>query len=132
MAKEKCCLIKKVCKQHCGFTLIEVMISVAILAIVVTSLLMSMVYCLILNQTSSNLIVAAGDAQAVLEDIKGLPDVYNSLDNYVIPGFDNLDNEEISVTVNQISTGLKEIIVDVEWLEKQRENSFQLLTRIRR
>ena len=132
MAQNKCRLGKKLPKYFRGFTLIEVMISVAILTVVVTSLLMSIVSCVMLNQASSNFIVAASDAQDILEDIKSLPNIYNDIDSYLPPGLNSLTNETVSVNVLQVSEGLKEVTVNVEWVDKQRQNSFLLTTRINR
>jgi prepilin-type N-terminal cleavage/methylation domain-containing protein len=110
-----------------GFTLIELMIAVAILLIVITGLLATLVYCILLNESSNNLVIATGDAQYILEQIKGLP--YNDIANYTAPSFSNLNNETITLNRN-IGATISEITVAVHWNERQRQKSHSITTRI--
>jgi prepilin-type N-terminal cleavage/methylation domain-containing protein len=53
-----------------GFSLIEVMMAVAILLVIVSGLLLTFVYCILLNQANSNLVIASNDAQYILEQVR--------------------------------------------------------------
>ena len=48
-----------------GFTLIELMISVAILLIVISALFVTFVYCILMNESNNNLVKVVNDAQYV-------------------------------------------------------------------
>lgn len=111
-----------------GFTLLELMVAIAILVIAASGLLMALVSCMSLNESNSNLVVAANDARYVLEEIKGL--AYDDIGSYSPPSFSNLDGESASVTVTDIDSRIKEVTVEVVWTERQRSRSFKLSTRI--
>jgi len=53
-----------------GFTLSELMIAAAILALVLSALLILYINCLFLNEASRNLSIATSHAQYMLEEIK--------------------------------------------------------------
>lgn len=112
-----------------GFTLLELMISSAILLVALSGLLSTFVYSLLINETSQNLVIAANDAQYVLEQIKSLS--YNDIDAYSPPQFNNLEGETIpNPTVTQVRSGLKQITVNVNWTERNKARTFSLSTRI--
>ncbi|MFH0791519.1 MAG: prepilin-type N-terminal cleavage/methylation domain-containing protein [Candidatus Omnitrophota bacterium] len=114
-----------------GFTLSELMIASAILLIAILGLLAVLINCMILNDANNNLVIAVNDAQYVLEQIKGL--AYADIAAYIAPVFSNLNSETISLTRNYIDLNrLVEVIVDVNWVERQRNKNFQLSTRIAR
>lgn len=114
-----------------GFTLLELIVALGILAVVISGLLASFVYSVLLNESNANLVIAANDAQYVMEQIKGL--AYNDIDDYEPPDFYNLQNENIAAPgITDISSGLKEVTVNVSWSERQRARSFSLSTRIAR
>jgi type II secretory pathway pseudopilin PulG len=110
-----------------GLSLLELMVTVGILAIVISGLLLTLVSCILLNQSNSNLVIAANDAQYALEQIKNLD--YNDIDDYDPPAFNNLQNEDIIFTHN-IGTEIATITINVTWTERQRQRSFVLSTYI--
>ena len=115
-----------------GFSLIEVMVATAILLIILSGLLLAFVYCILLNQSNNNLVIAANDAQYVLEEIKGLAysGISNFINNFNPSQFSNLNNEIITFPNPNIGTAIAEVTVDVSWIERQRQRNFQLSTRI--
>lgn len=108
-----------------GFSLIELMLAVAILSVVITSLLFAYIQCMLLNESSSNLATAVTDAQYTLEQIKAL--AYNEIANYTAPTFNNLQNETIILN-RSISPSISTITINVAWQERQRTRAFSLST----
>ncbi len=116
-------------KVNRGFTLLELMIASAILLIALSGLLSTFVYSLLINEASNNLVIAANDAQYVLEQMKSLS--YNDLEGYSPPQFNNLKDETISdPVVTQVSQGLKQVTVNVDWTERGNARTFSLSTQI--
>lgn len=110
-----------------GFNLLELMTAIAILLLVITGLLVTFVYCTLMNTSNNNLVIAANDAQFVLEQIKGL--AYDDiLGNYTVPDFTNLENEIVTPTAVIIDSRTKEVNVNVTWTERQRNRNFVLST----
>ncbi|UCD14812.1 MAG: hypothetical protein JSV34_03540 [Candidatus Omnitrophota bacterium] len=103
------------------------MITVVILLLVVGGTLLTLTYCVLLNETNSNLAIAANDAQFVLEQIKQL--AYSSISSYTPPSLANLNNETIAVQCIP-DTGIMNVTVNVGWNERQRARNFSLSTRI--
>jgi prepilin-type N-terminal cleavage/methylation domain-containing protein len=110
-----------------GFNLVELMIASGILLIVLSGLMVTFVYGILLNESNNNLVIATNDAQYVLEQIKGL--AYSAISSYPAPTFYNLNNETITLS-RSIGTRIAEVTVDVSWTERQRQRSFRLSTRI--
>lgn len=112
-----------------GFTLLELMITSAILLISIAGLLTVYVNALILDETSRETIIAANDAQYVLEQIKSV--AFANIGSYASPTLTNLTNESIpNPTVTTISTRVKQVVVTVSWTGKRnRPRSFSLTTR---
>jgi prepilin-type N-terminal cleavage/methylation domain-containing protein len=118
-------------KKNLGFTLIELVIAIAILLIMVTALFVASINCILLNEMNNNAVTAANDAQYVLEQMKQLP--YTQINNYSPPVFTNLHNETIpKPTVIDITGSIKQVTVNVNWTERQRNRSFSLSTRFAR
>lgn len=110
-----------------GFTLLELMVAVAILLIVITGLLTAFINCILLNESNNNLVKAANDAQYVLEQIKAL--AYTDISAYSYPTFNNLPSETITLTrPGSISDPLRTITVAVSWQERTQTRSFSLAT----
>lgn len=110
-----------------GFTLVEVMIAAAILVLVIAELLCSFTYCMLLNESNNNLVLAINDAQYVLEDIKVLP--YADIASYTPPVFNHLDNEVVTLNRN-IGPNISEITATVTWNERERQRTHSIFTRI--
>lgn len=108
-----------------GLTLMELMVGVAILAIMAAGLLMAYASSILLNQTSINLVQAASDAEFILEEMKGVS--YSEIGQYQPPELENLKDQEIEIEVSE-KNGLSEIIVTVNWKQGNRERDFRLFT----
>lgn len=113
-----------------GFTLLELMIAAAILLIAIVGLLFAFVNCILMNESNNNLVIAANDAQYVLEQIKAR--TYEDIDDFINTfnpsEFSNLNNEEITFPDTTIGASIATIIVNVRWTERQRERNFRLST----
>ena len=120
----------KIFRSKRGFTLLELIITSAILLIAISGLLVVYVQVFILDESNRELVIAANDAQYVLEQIKGV--AFASIGNYVPPALNNLQNENIpNPTVATISSRVKEVSVTVNWTGKRgRARSFSLTTRV--
>lgn len=115
-----------------SFTLLELMITSAILLIAIAGLLSVYVNALLLDETNRETVIAANDAQYVLEQVKGT--AFADIEDYHSPALNNLQNENIpDPTVNSIGSNgrVKEVRVTVNWTGKRgRARSFSLTTRI--
>ena len=115
-----------------GFTLLELVVVVAILSVTVLGLLASYIYCILLNEYNSSLVIAAGDAQKVLEEMKNLP--YGSLQDYVddfqADRFSNLPGEAVNFSGTDIAGSIAEVVVNVDWTQRGANKNFLLSTRI--
>ena len=109
-----------------GFTLIEVMVAVAITVLVVTGSLLSFMYLMFLADSSVNLTIAVNDAQFVLEQLKGTP--YTSISTYAVtPALSNLPNETTTLT-RSVGPNLATVSVDISWTEKGKLRNYVLST----
>ncbi len=113
--------------KHKSFTLLEVMLAVAILLPAIVTLLFVTVSCKFLSESNSNRITACTDAQHVLEQIKDLD--YSAIDDYTPATFTNLNSEAVAVTTNETGS-LTEVTVDVSWTERSQTKTFSLITKI--
>jgi len=108
-----------------AFSLVELMVSIIILMVVISGCLLTYIYCVLLNDTSHNLVVAVNDAQYVLEQIKSL--AYGDIATYTDPAFSNLPSEV--VTLNRVmGASMSTITVNVSWQERTRSRTFSLTT----
>jgi Tfp pilus assembly protein PilE len=129
--------MNKFCYKKDGFTLLELMISAAIMAGAILAILALFVNYLVLIETSKNTTVAINDAQAVLEAIRNTEPflVSNVTGNYptgvdLAPnfGFNKLQNEAIYVSYGSLAADPLQITVTVNWQEKARNRSENLTT----
>ncbi len=122
-----------------SFTLSELLLAVAILGLVFSSILLVFVSSLILNESSRNLTVALTHAKYVMEDIKNSNfgtiedngDTQWDWDSSAISdeGLSSLKNETIDVQVS--GTDVLDVMVVVNWEEfKSRSRSINLETLI--
>jgi len=121
--------MRKIFLKTKGFTLLELLIATVVLMVAIGGLLMAFTSCMLLNESNGNLIIAVNDAQYILEEIKSLD--YADIDAYAASPsqFNNLDSETITAAVTGMGT-IKEITVNVAWVERQRNRNFQLSTRV--
>lgn len=112
-----------------SFTLLELMITSAILIVSIAGLLSVYVNALILDETNRETVIAANDAQYVLEQIKSV--AFANIGSYTSPTLTNLTSESIpNPTVTTISTRVKQVTVTVNWTgRRSRPRSFSLTTR---
>jgi prepilin-type N-terminal cleavage/methylation domain-containing protein len=115
-----------------GFTLTELMIAMGILLIVISGLMSTFIYCILLNESNNNLVTAANDAQYVLEQIKARTygDIGDFINKFKPDEFSNLKDEKITFPDTTIGVSIATIIVNVRWTEKQRVRDFRLSTRV--
>lgn len=122
-----------------SFTLSELLLSVAILGLVFSSILLVFVSSLILNESSRNLTVALTHAKYVMEDIKNSDfDTIKEDGNtnwdwdsnaILVEGLSSLKNETIDVQVS--GTDILDVKVIVNWEEfKSRSRDLKLETLI--
>lgn len=112
-----------------GFTLAELLISLTILALVISGILQLLIVCLLANTTNNNLVIASNDAQYVLETIKGLP--YGDVASCSFPSFsfNNLIDENVATACTG-ENRMTKVTVTVTWKDRNVQKSFALSTRI--
>lgn len=127
----------KFCHKKDGFTLLELMISIAIMVGAILVIFGLLLNYLLLIETSKNKTVAIDDAQAVLEAIRNTdpftssnvttnyPAGVNLASNF---GFNKLQNEAIYVSYASPAADPLQITVTVNWQEKTRNRSESLIT----
>lgn len=126
---------KKNYKLCGGFTLLEIMISIAIMVGAILAISGLFLTYAVLIETSKNTTVAVNNAQAVLEAIRNTDPftAANVTANYpagvnLAPGFgfDKLNNEAIYPSYS--GTDPLQITITVNWQEKTRNRSESLTT----
>ena len=101
-------------------TLIELMITIGVLAIVLIGLLQLFVYCFNLNEISGNLTVAVSEAQGKMEEIRNhnFNDIVNDYGPSGSPG-DTFNLAQLigtgTININAINSGLLKIEIVVSW-----------------
>ncbi len=123
-------MLKKFAVKTDGFSLLGLMLAIAISTVVIIGSLLTFINCAFLNETNNNLMIAANDAQSILEEVNAL--TYTGIDTYTPAQLNNLDNETITFQVNNIDAKIKEVTVTVAWIEKGRNKNFLLSTRVAR
>ena len=118
-----------------GFTLVEIMISVAILLGAILIMISLFAHYLVLIELSKNTTVALNDAQAVLEQIRNtdpafsIPAAYPHGSNQApLLGPTKLDNETIVVTYVNTNADPLDVTVTVTWQDRGRNRSETLTT----
>lgn len=107
------------------FTLVELMVAISILVLLATGLITAYMSCILLNLSNANLTKAANNVQSVLEELASVP--YANIVTQTYPAFGNLQNEIVTVDVTT-ATNKKEVVVEVSWTERGRNNNFKLFT----
>lgn len=110
-----------------GFNLIELLVAVAIILIVLVGTLLAFVQLMLINESSRNMVIAANDAQYVLEQLKN--EAYEDLSSYAPPTFNNLTSEPVTPTlIWNIGANIAIVTVNISWQERQNERNFSLST----
>lgn len=115
-----------------GYSLIELMFGVAILLIPITVSLLSFVNCILLNESSRNIVTAANDAQYALEQIKAqknFANIQNFILGYPATTFTNLINERITFPNPVYTSTLDTIAVQISWNERNVTKTFSITAR---
>lgn len=106
-----------------GVTLLELMITVIILAVVLVGLLQLFVYCFNLNEISGNLTVAISEAQGKLEEIRNhnFSDIADDYDSGGSPG-NTFNLAQLigtgTINIDDSNSELLEIEIVVSWQNK--------------
>jgi prepilin-type N-terminal cleavage/methylation domain-containing protein len=108
-----------------GFTLAELLLAAAILAFVLSSLLLVFINCIILNESSRNLTVAVSHAEFALEEIKhqDFSSIASSTwdtSTIVSKGLIPLNSESLVITATGMSP--KNINATVNWRDRAVRN----------
>lgn len=115
-----------------GFSLVETLISVAILLIVIVAAILAITTSTFLIEASRNLATASGDAQYALEQIKALSfdDIPAYIAAYPSDYFSNLPQESVSFPGPVYTANLATITVRVSWEERNAQKEFSITTRM--
>ncbi|MCM8796720.1 MAG: prepilin-type N-terminal cleavage/methylation domain-containing protein [Candidatus Omnitrophica bacterium] len=108
-----------------AFSLIEIMMAVAVLTIAIIPFLLAILNGILLIDSSRNLVCAANDAQYVLEEMKTIN--YANLSTYTPPTFNNLNNETVTLDKN-IGATISTITVNINWQETERVKNISIAT----
>ena len=135
-------MVKKRHNNTKAFTLSELLLVVAIMAFVFSSIIITLMACFLLNEMNRNLSIAATHAQYVAEDIKDTASTlmgFSGLSAQITDGDWNwnateintaglaaLDNETIATSVS--GTSLLDINVTVNWKDRRRSRNMSLET----
>ncbi len=122
--------------RHQGFTLIELIISLAIIVPVLLGAIGLNVYVFRMNETSRRAVVALQDAHTVIERIRNLSETslaqvtstYPS--GQTVSGFSNLPSEQVTVTYPNASTDPLVITVTASWVDRQGAMNRSLATQV--
>jgi prepilin-type N-terminal cleavage/methylation domain-containing protein len=121
-------------KSQTGFTFIETLIAVAILAVLVTGFLSFFVSCLFSNHGSRNMTIAKSHAQYAMETVKSTAFDLIASDSWdaaaiAARSLTALPEETINIAVN--GSEIKDVAVTVNWKDhKTRARNYILETLI--
>ena len=119
-----------------GFTLIEVMIAMAVLAVTILGVLMMLMAAEALSEDSKNLTTAVEDARSIMErvrkDVETNADMSTFVTNYPDSSYEdwvtdqqaagtefvNLDGEAVDVTLGNVGDDPLDVTVTVSWNDR--------------
>ena len=105
------------------------MLAAGILVFVIVGLMGTFVSGSLLGISSRSVIIAATDAQHVMEKLKDLPYDDMQTDMDVGADFTNLPNEAVSIRVST-SSNKKSVVANVTWTEGLRQRNYELTTNV--
>ena len=120
-----------------GFTMLELMIAVMAMGLTLLTVILGNTYLQQVNEKSYERMIAAQDAQRLIELVRNVSMTGNFPQNVVgaypqgaaVPGFNNLPSEQISVSYVNPTVDPLDMTVTTNWRERGRRNaSFQLRT----
>jgi len=125
-----------------AFSLVQIMIAILIMGIAFSSIILTFISCYVLSEFNKSLTIASSHAQYIMEEKKNLASTsagFNSLVNESLTkvdiedkGLDSLNSENITVTVKNVTSDLKNITVEVFWKDFNRDRNITLNTKIAR
>ena len=125
-----------------AFSLVQIMIAILIMGIAFSSIILTFISCCVLSEFNKSLTIASSHAQYIMEEKKNLASTsagFNSLVNESLTkvdiedkGLDSLNSENITVTVKNVTSDLKNITVEVFWKDFNRDRNITLNTKIAR
>lgn len=119
-----------------GFTLIELMLAVAIILPVLLGAIGLNVYIFRATETSKRTTVALQDVHTVIERIRNTSESSLSAvtsaypDGQTVTGFSNLPSEQITVDYANVNADPLDLIVTVSWLDQGRTMVRNLSTQV--
>jgi len=126
--------MKRKCRE--GFTLVEILIALAITVPVLFGIIVSILHMYRTNEISHEVITALQDAHAVIEQIRntsrsGVNAVTAQFPNgAAVAGFNNLTNEQVVVTYANAAADPLAVTVTTTWRNRNRVVSRGLRTRV--
>jgi prepilin-type N-terminal cleavage/methylation domain-containing protein len=109
--------------KRAGFTLVEVLVAVGILAVVIVGLLRLFIYCSILSDLSGNMTLATNEAQSKLEEIRNhdYGSIVTDYSSGGTPG-NTFNLTELTgmgvITIDNSNPDLLQIDINVSWQNK--------------
>lgn len=118
-----------------GFTLVELLIAVLILAVTIGGVLLLYVTSMMSSQLAWDKTTAVTHAEYVLEEAQRSDSIGAILvmdwESWAdMQGLNTLPEENIDIVFSEPSTNLLEMQVTVNWTRKLRENNVTLITKI--
>jgi len=106
-----------------GFSLLEVMVAVGILAFTITGLMASFIACNLSIQSNHNLLLASTYAQYVFEKMKK-----ETFDNITTGSYNLSPYFNVNLDRANINNNLTLFTVNVTWYEREKEKKLSLIT----
>lgn len=123
--------LKNAIKKNRGFSLPELMLAVAILAFVLTGMLLLFINCIVINSASRYLTLVSTHAQFVMEEIKNSSSDFNSTRDNITNGYwdwdtaainshglTGLNGESINTDQTALAADLMDVTVTVSWQDR--------------
>ena len=122
-------------KRNKGFTLVELLVAVFILAVAIGGVLLLYATSMISSQLAWDTTVATSHAEYVLEEAQRTDSIGSILImNWegwaVAQGLNTLPNETVDIIFSEPSSNLLDMEVTVNWTRKMRKHKVTLITKI--
>lgn len=118
-------ILGKINSTQKGFTLVEVLVSAAMLVIVVLGVSQLFVYCSLLTDTSGNLTIAMSEAQSKMDEIRN--STYSTIATNYASGGSSGNTFDLTQTtgkgaiyIDSSNTSLLQVKITVSWRDRNR------------